>query len=63
MSESEQGFEQTAQLGDTSSTDAHAQEETQQNSQGGNSFEGRVRSDGEYRSESVTPPHRHSRTS
>ena len=53
MSESEQGFEQTAVLGDTSPTDGLVQEETQQVAGGGNTFESRVKSDGEYAWEQI----------
>lgn len=54
MSESEQGFEQTATLGDSSATDAQAQAETQgAPREGGNTFETRVKSDGEYAWEQI----------
>lgn len=53
MSESEQGIEQTAVLGDSRPTDGLVQEETQQVAGGGNTFESRVKSDGEYAWEQI----------
>lgn len=54
MSESEQGIEQTAVLGDSAPTDGHAQEETQQGTGGAQpSFQDRVRSDPEYAWEQI----------